>query len=67
MINNPLWVSFFLCLISLASSIWIMDRIALNTIQFRDPFPDVLPILVELLTLQKGVENAEVWLRIYAG
>lgn len=36
-------------------------------LQLRHPLPDILPLRVELLTLQRGIEDAKVGLGIDAG
>jgi hypothetical protein len=66
MLNNPLWIARLLGLLRSASIIRIMNRLALHILQLRNPFPNILPIGIKLLALQKRIENPKIWLRIYA-
>ena len=43
-----------------------MDRIALDILQLRHPFPNINSLRIKLLALQRGIEDAKVRLRIDA-
>lgn len=64
MIHHPLWVSPLFGLNPLSSIIWVMDGLALNTVQFGYPRPDILAVWIELLTLQQRIKDSEVGLGI---
>src|ERR1700722_19365665 len=64
MIHHPLWVSPLFGLNRLSSIIWVMDGLALNTVQFGYPRPDILAVWIELLTLQQRIKDSQVGLGI---
>jgi hypothetical protein len=52
MVNQRPWISIPLRKLGGPSSIRIVDGLALDITQFMHPFPNVIAVLVELLTLQ---------------
>ena len=43
-----------------------MYRLPLHLPQLRHPFPNILPLLIKLLTLQYRIKDSEIRLRIHA-
>jgi hypothetical protein len=63
-IDERLWISILLGKPGGTSSIRIMDGLALDVPQLRNPLADVITVPVKLLTLQKRIEDVEVSLGV---
>lgn len=65
-VHNSLRVSFLFRLLAFSSSIRIVDWVPLYPFEFGYPLPNIFSVCVELLALEQGIEDSEVWLRIHS-
>lgn len=67
MINNRLGIPILLRNGRRTPRVWLMNSLARNITELRQPMPNVLALGVESLTLAKRIEDAEIGLRIDTG
>ena len=63
-VDHWLRISILLCCGFSSSAIWIVDGLSLYICQLWHPLSNVMSVDIELLALQPGIENSEVWLWI---